>query len=207
MEALVEKITGLERELREKKVTDEKTEYEKANQEVKEEATKKEVNVDLLHEKLVTLENMATKTNQADKERFSMILKRFHKHKSKPSFVAALILKLVATKEEEVVLEKEQKLLKHFKDDNQKTSEKEPAVSQMHETMAPFNFRFGAYSFPPQFYPPMPFQVPQAVPPGTPFMRSASAMHTKSGRQNGGNREIICYRCRKSGHMIRNCPN
>ena len=99
MEALVEKIMGLEKEFREKKETDEKSEYEKAKKEVKEEATNKEVNMDLLHEKLVTLENMSRKTNQADKETMSMILRRFHAHKSKPSVVAALILKLVASKE------------------------------------------------------------------------------------------------------------
>ena len=72
--------------------------------------------MDWLHEKLVTLEILSRKTNQADKEKMSMILMRFHAHKSKPSFVAALILKLVASKEEEVILEKEQKLLKYFKD-------------------------------------------------------------------------------------------
>ena len=66
--------------------------------EVKEEAIKREVNVDLLHEKLGTLENLSRKTNQADKEKMSMILRRFHAHKSKPSFVAALKLKLVASK-------------------------------------------------------------------------------------------------------------
>ena len=63
MEALVEKITGLEKELREKKETDQQSEYDKAKKEVKEEAAKKEVNVDLLNEKLVTLENLSRKTN------------------------------------------------------------------------------------------------------------------------------------------------
>ena len=116
MEALVEKITGLEKELRENRETDQQSGYDKAKKEVKEEATKKEVNVDLLHENLVTLEILSRKTNQADKEKMSMILRRFHAHESKPSFVAALILKLVASKEEEVILEKEQKLLKYFKD-------------------------------------------------------------------------------------------
>ena len=69
MEALVEKITGLDKELRENRETDQQSEYDKAKKEVKEEATKKEVNVDLLHEKLVTLEILSRKTNQADKRK------------------------------------------------------------------------------------------------------------------------------------------
>ena len=43
-----------------------------------------------------------------------MILSRFHAHKATPSFVAHLVLKLVSNKDEESILEKEQKLMKHF---------------------------------------------------------------------------------------------
>ena len=209
MEALAEKITGLEKELREKKETDQQSEYDKAKKEVKEEATKKEVNVDLLHEKLVTLENLSRKTNQADKEKMSMILRRFHAHKSKPSFVAALILKLVASKEEEVILEKEQKLLKYFKDQTDKPSEKEKPTAQAHEGMTPINWKLGPYSLMPQFPAHMPLQMPPMppMPPLTPLMRSASNMHMKGNRQGAGSKDIVCYKCRKQGHIIRNCPN
>ena len=57
---------------------------------------------------------MARKTNNNCKERTAMIVARFNAHKSKPSFVAALVLKLLCSKEEEAMLEKEQTLLKCF---------------------------------------------------------------------------------------------
>ena len=206
MEALAKKITGLEKELREKRETDQQSEYDKAKKEVKEEATKTEVNVDLLHEKLVTLENLSRKTNQADKEKMSMILRRFHAYKSKPSFVAALILKLVASKEEEVILDKEQKLLKYFNDQSDKPSGKDKPSAQAHEGMVPINWKLGAHGLMPQFLNSMPLQMPPK-PPLTPLMRSASSMPMKGNRQGAGNKDIICYKCRKPGHIIRNCPN
>ena len=70
--------------------------------------------MDALYEKLLLLDNMARKTNNNCKERTAMIVTRFNAHKSKPSFVAALVLNLLCSKEEEAVLEKEQKLLKCF---------------------------------------------------------------------------------------------
>lgn len=121
MKTLVDKIEGLEKQLKEKKETDEKSEYERAKREVKEEAAKKEVNTDLLHEKLVTLENLTRKTNHVDQEKTSMTLRRFHAHKSNLSFVAVLVLKLVSSKDEEAILEKEQRLMKHFKDQKEKS--------------------------------------------------------------------------------------
>ena len=88
---------------------------ERARQDVKEEAQKKEVNVDLLHEKLVTLENVAKKVNHQNKEKLNMVLNSFHANKpEKSSFVAHLVLKLISSKDEETMLEKEQKLRKHF---------------------------------------------------------------------------------------------
>ena len=107
--------------------------------------------MDLLHEKLVTLENLSRKTNQADKKKKSMILRPFHAHKSKPSFLAALILKIVASKEEEVILDKEQKLLKYFKDQSHKPSEKDKPSTQAHGGMVSINWILGAYGLMPQF--------------------------------------------------------
>ena len=114
MVGLAEKIEKLEKELKEKKSSDEASEFERAKREVREEAQKAEVNVDVLHEKLVTLENVARRTNNPSKEKMTMILSRFHAYKATPSFVAHLVLKLVSNKDEESILEKEQKLMKHF---------------------------------------------------------------------------------------------
>ena len=69
MKALAEKIQSLEKQLKDKKGSDDKSEYERAKKDVKEEATKREVNVDLIHEKLVTLETIARKSSNADQEK------------------------------------------------------------------------------------------------------------------------------------------
>ena len=50
MKALAEKIQSVEKQLKDKKESDDKSEYERAKKDVKEEATKREVNVDLIHE-------------------------------------------------------------------------------------------------------------------------------------------------------------
>ena len=60
---MAEKICMLEKELQEKRAVDEASEYERAKREVREEAQKPEVNVDILHEKLVSLENVARRTD------------------------------------------------------------------------------------------------------------------------------------------------
>ena len=62
--------------------------------------------MDILHEKLVSLENVAWKTSHPNKEKLSMTMGRFHAYKSRPSFVAALVLKLVSTMDEESILDK-----------------------------------------------------------------------------------------------------
>ena len=72
--------------------------------EVREEAQKAKVNVDILHKKLVTLENVVRRTNNAGKEKMTVILSRFHAHKFTPSKVSHLILKLVSNKDEESIL-------------------------------------------------------------------------------------------------------
>lgn len=51
MKTLQEKLEGLEKQMKQKKEQDDTSDYEKAKREVKEEASKTEVNVDLIHEK------------------------------------------------------------------------------------------------------------------------------------------------------------
>ena len=111
MKSLSEKLESLEKQLKEKKTADNESEYERARRDVKEEAQKKEVNVDLLHEKLMILENVAKKVNHQNKEKLNMVLNRFHANKAeKSSFVAHLVLKLISSKDEETMLENGQKL-------------------------------------------------------------------------------------------------
>ena len=81
---------------------------------VKDEASKGQVVIDSLHEKLIILDNIARKQNHDLKDKINLILSRFHIHKNKPKVAADLVLKLVCTKEEEAVLDKEHKLLKAY---------------------------------------------------------------------------------------------
>lgn len=115
MKTLEEKVLDLEKKLAQKTDQDELNEFERAKREVKEEASKREkVNIDLLHEKLIVLERLSRKNDKDCQEKISLILWRFHTHINTPSFAAALVLKLICSKEEEIILEKEQKLLKSF---------------------------------------------------------------------------------------------
>ena len=110
-----EKIDELERKLEQKKSEDEVSELQKAKRDVKEEAAKgAKVNIDILHEKLIAPEHLTRKNNSEMKDKIALVLSRFHVHKNNPTFAAALVLKLVCSKEEEVVLDKEQKLMKSF---------------------------------------------------------------------------------------------
>ena len=111
---LVEKIQELEEKLDKKKEDDEISEFERTKRAVKEEASKTKVDIDILHEKLIAFENLARKRNHELKDKITLILSRFHIHKNRPAFAAALMLKLVCSKEEEAVLDKEQKLMKSF---------------------------------------------------------------------------------------------
>ena len=72
------------------------------------------MDIDIIHEKLFVLENLARKRNHEHKDKITLLLNRFHIHKNRPAFAAALVLKLVCSKEEEAVLDKEQKLMKSF---------------------------------------------------------------------------------------------
>ena len=67
------------------------------------------------------LEALAKKVDAAEKGTITLILGRFHIHTGQPKLAAALILKLVhlSTKEEESILDKEHKLIKNFRPDNE----------------------------------------------------------------------------------------
>jgi len=184
MKALEDKIQELEGRLDKKKAEDEISDFERAKRDVKEEAAKAKVDIDSLHEKLILLDSLARKQNHDLKDKISLILSRFHIHKNKPSFAAALVLKLVCNKEEEAVLDKEQKLLKtfgfHDKQENQHMYNNVPAMgygmigTQMHN--APYMPRF---TNPGRRFRPW-FQASQAP--------------------------MLCFRCNKPGHLVRDCP-
>ena len=129
-------------------------------------------------------------SSHVDQEKISMILRRFHAHKSNPSFVAALVLKFVSSEDEEAILEKEQRRLKHFKDQKEKSGESETLSSSNHNVnMFPLNWGFWRYGMMPQLLPALPSQASQPAAPFTHFMRPVSSMTTKFNRQGGGHRK------------------
>ncbi|WAR10438.1 hypothetical protein MAR_035514 [Mya arenaria] len=78
------------------------------------EAVSTGVTTDKKFSKLILLVNMARKVNDPQKEQISMLISRFQAHKDQSAFGAALVLKLLSSKDEEFVLDKEQKMLKTF---------------------------------------------------------------------------------------------
>ncbi|CAC5412041.1 unnamed protein product [Mytilus coruscus] len=183
MKALEDKIDKLEEMLEEKKTADDESDLERAKRDVKEEAFKgPKVDIDVLHERLVILESLARKQNSDIKDKINLILNRFNSHKSNPSFAAALVLKLVCNREEESILDKEQKLMKNFG----LTKNNDDVNTQgygMFQPM-PYNYGYNRFSYPQGPSPPRFSQQPRRSRPRTP---------------------LICYRCNKPGRMARDC--
>ncbi len=112
---LEEKVEVLSQQLAEKKKADEVTEYERMKREAKDEAVKGVgVNVDILHQKLIMLESLAGKVERVRRLKCPLILSRFQVNKANPIFAASLVLKLLSSKEEEAILDKESRLMKQF---------------------------------------------------------------------------------------------
>lgn len=161
------------------------TEFDRVKREAKEEAAKADkVNIDVLNQKLVLLDSIASKIGHESKKEITMILSRFHANKANPIFAASLILKLLSSKEEETILDKEQKLLKQF------------------GTGAGFMPRpqgFGQEWWQTgwQPFPLMPRQQFNSWP--RYGLQPRARYNTP--RQTGA-----CYRCKKEGHQIKNCP-
>lgn len=138
------------------------------------------------------LEGVARKTNHEHKDKLSMILRRFHVHKRQhPSFVASLVLKLISSKEEESILDKEQKMLKNFglgfpgRD----------VVNQL-----PWGQGVMPYFQPQGFPSPYGFPSPNALP------HSMFVPPTRQKFRPNSPAKQVCFKCQKAGHYVRNCP-
>ena len=145
------------------------------------------MDIDILHEKLIVFENLARKRNHELKDKITLILSRFHIHKNRPAFAAELVLKLACSKEEEAVLDKEQKLMKSFgfmdnRDNLYNVQSMLPSSHVPPGFMGQFNH---SYVPPPRF---PEYRRPRPRTPATP-------------------RLLLCFRCNKPGHFVRDCPS
>lgn len=161
------------------------SEFERAKRDVKDEAAKSQVDIDRLHEKLLILDNLSRKNNHELKDKINLILSRFHIHKSRPIFAAALVLKLVCSKEEEAVLDKEQKLMKSFHMTDNSNADYS-IVNQHH---------FSSWAGPVGPY----FRQPYVMPPRLPSHAQRRPRPRFSSSQ-------LCFKCNKPGHLVRDCP-
>ncbi|CAC5394780.1 unnamed protein product [Mytilus coruscus] len=187
MKTLEDKIADLEKKLEKKQADDELSEFERAKRDVKDEAAKGKVDIDVLHERLILLYNLARKQNHDLKDKINLILSKFHIHKNRPNFAAALVLKLVCNKEEEAVLDKEQKLLKTF------------GLNDVHSD----NYNMQSHNFKlhePDFMGGS-FGQTQGHTYGMPPRFSGSP---RRGRPRGNNHNL-CFKCNKPGHFVRDC--
>lgn len=177
-----EKIDLLSKQLTEKKKEDEVTEFERIKREARDEAAKGvNVNVDVLHQKLILLESTAGKIGHKSKNEIAMILARFQANKAYPVFAASFVLQLLSSKEEETILDKEKKLLKQF---GMSVPMQRPVLNDAVSMGAVF----GPPLVSPYFQWPRPYGGPRPrFPPG---------------RQGG-----LCFKCKMPGHVIRNCKN
>lgn len=177
-----EKVKALSKQLEEKKKEDELSDLKRIKREARDEAAKGVLaNLDVLHQKLVLLESTASKINHKSKSEIAMVLACFQANKTVPAFAAKLVLKLLSTKEEEAILDKEQNLFKQF------------AMAPMPRAWHPDMYSSGAAFGPHIMQPPFsPWNRPQGL--ARPRMTQA--------RGNG-----LCFRCKRPGHQIRDCPN
>ena len=115
MTAFQEKLDALAKKVEDKKWINDASDVDKAEREVKEEARRAEVNVDLLQEKLQHLESVARRIGHESADKLNLILKHFHVHKKQNlSFVGNMVLAQISLKDKEAVLNKEQKCYKQY---------------------------------------------------------------------------------------------
>jgi len=175
---------------------------------VKEYASKKDTDVDILYAKLLSLADMVKTSGwEALRVKVDFILKRFLIHKEE-HHVAPLVLELLSNPEEVALLAREHRLLKSvvsrklsapLPPSQQTQEEVRPPAPPLSSSVPPFMYYGGqagpgAGAVPPMLpgfmpgYGPWPPTPRQAGPPRRPRARGA------------------CFLCHQTGHFVAECP-
>ena len=166
-----------------------------ALRDVKEYASRKfDLNDDILHSKLIQLDNVARASNHPSQETYSYVLQRFIHNKGLPN-VGMLVASLLSTKIEAGILERENKFLKSHPMAVTSTVAPPPQNTAWPTSAAPFTPQGLGYPF---------FGLNPAFAPPLTAAPAVRAPYSQRGRRQGGRPR--CFRCSSESHFMRDCP-
>ncbi len=211
MASLKKEMLELAREVKHQKEKGEQDSVDALLQDVKEYASTRDLNPDVLYSRLVRLEETARKHNNKNRNRYHLAINRFLAQKDTldDKALGNLVLMLLASSDEHAMLERERKLTKRLEGEEKKKAKadkhdrkddkKEVAVKPPGD----LGTQWPMYAWPPYF----PGQLPPFLPPGNmppPYM-PPPFMPQRTNFRFSGSRNGRCYKCGKPGHYARSC--